>query len=119
RLEGIEPHLVDEAPPPPFARLERANDRVLGGLEVLGGVLVLRIVAAPDVPALHAEPQVHPRVAHRQALLAALAVRVHLAIDAGQVGAAILFRHCPSPWRRSMTPIAGGDQCRGSQWGSG
>src|SRR4029077_305955 len=39
-------------------------------MEVLGGVLVLRRVAAADVAAGEAEPEVDPGVAHLQALLA-------------------------------------------------
>jgi hypothetical protein len=43
--------LVDVAPAPVFSRLERGDDRVLGCVKMLGGVLVLGIVATPDVPA--------------------------------------------------------------------
>jgi hypothetical protein len=39
-------------------------------LEVFGGVLVLRRIAAPHVPADHAHPQVNPGVAHFHALFA-------------------------------------------------
>ena len=46
---------------------------MLRGVEVLGGVLAGRVVAAPDVPADHAEPEVDPWGADLQALLAALA----------------------------------------------
>jgi hypothetical protein len=37
-----------------------------------GGVTVGRVVAAADVPALEADPQVQPRLALRQALFAAV-----------------------------------------------
>ena len=40
----------------------------------------------------HAQAQVHPAVAHLQALLAALAVRLHAAIDRRQVRASVLSR---------------------------
>src|SRR5258708_2148205 len=43
---------------------------------VLGGVLVLRLVAAADVAAGAAQAQVHPGVAHLQAFLAAVRVRL-------------------------------------------
>src|SRR3989449_11582074 len=66
--------LVHVAPAPVLARLERAHDRMLHRPEVLRRVLVLRRVAAPDVPAREAEPQVHPRVADAQALLASAAL---------------------------------------------
>ena len=35
-------HLVDETPAPILARLERAHDRVVGLMEMLGSVLILR-----------------------------------------------------------------------------
>ena len=41
-------------------------------LSVCGGVLVRRVVAAADLAALEADPQMEPGVAHLQALLAAL-----------------------------------------------
>jgi hypothetical protein len=50
----LEVELVDEAPPPILARLVRADQRVLGGAEVLAGVAVRRRVAAADVSALEA-----------------------------------------------------------------
>src|SRR5438105_1087499 len=43
--------LVDVAPAPVLAGLERGHDGMLRRAEVLGGVLVLRLVATPDVPA--------------------------------------------------------------------
>ena len=39
-------------------------------VEVLGGVLVLRRIAAADMTAFEAQPQVHPGVTHGQAFLA-------------------------------------------------
>src|SRR5258708_27809492 len=43
---------------------------------MLRGVLVLRVVAAPDVAARAAKAQVHPRVAHLQAFLATARTRL-------------------------------------------
>ena len=43
---------------------------MLGLVEMLRRVPILRIIAAADVAALEAEPQVHPLVAARQTLLA-------------------------------------------------
>src|SRR5262249_24763998 len=60
---------------PELAGLERANDRVLGGVVMLGRVLVARVVAAADVPARQAEAQVDPFVTHREALVAPLRAR--------------------------------------------
>jgi hypothetical protein len=47
----FEEQLVDVAPTPVLATLEAAHDCVSRLMEVLGGVLVERIVAAADVSA--------------------------------------------------------------------
>src|SRR5258706_1802028 len=70
---GLELDLVGVAPDPALARLERPDDRMPGLPEMGGGMLVRRAVAAADVTAAHAEPEVHPRTAHSQAVLAAVA----------------------------------------------
>lgn len=44
-------------------------------MEVLGGVLVFRRVAATDMAALQAQAQVHPTVTHFQAFFASPGVR--------------------------------------------
>ena len=54
--------LVDIAPEPIFTRLEGLDDRVVSSVEVLCSMLVLRGIAAADVPALGAEAQVYPRI---------------------------------------------------------
>src|SRR6266542_5990011 len=77
-IAEVEHQVVLVAPAPLLAGLDRTHDRMLGVVEVLGGVRVLGVVATADVTALHAQPEVHPRVAHLQALLAA----VGLAVDA-------------------------------------
>jgi hypothetical protein len=51
-----------------LARLGGDNYGVLGGAEVLGGVLVFRGVAAADVAAGLANAQVHPRIREGYAL---------------------------------------------------
>ena len=58
---------------------------------VLGGVLVLRRIAAADIAALEAEAKMHPGVADRQAFFASIR-RVRLALkllrsDGAEVGA--------------------------------
>jgi hypothetical protein len=63
-------YLIDVAPKPVFTRLDGFHDRVLRGAKMLGGVLVLRGIAAAHVAADLAKPQVHPSVAHFDALLA-------------------------------------------------
>ncbi len=61
-------HVVDIAPSPVLARLE-GLDNWMAGLLVMGGrVTVRRRVAASDVPAGQAEPQMYPAVPRRKAL---------------------------------------------------
>jgi hypothetical protein len=50
---------------------------MVDGVEVRGCVLVLRGVAATDVPAIETQAKVDPRVAELQALLTPLSVRGH------------------------------------------
>jgi len=71
-LGDLETDLVDVAPEPVLARLERLDDRMRDRPRVLRRVLVRRRVAAADVAARHAAPQVQPVAAHGEALLAAL-----------------------------------------------
>jgi hypothetical protein len=53
---------------------------------MLGGVLVLRGIAAADVPACEAHTKVNPGIAGFQAFLAAARVRLHV-VDLAQVSA--------------------------------
>src|SRR5690349_21617440 len=55
--------LVDEAPAPVLSGLEGLNDRMPALVEVLAGVPVRRRVAASDVAAREAEPEMHPLAA--------------------------------------------------------
>ena len=48
---------------------------MLGAVEMLGGVLVFGRIAAAHVTTLHAQAQMHPGVAHFQALFATLGMR--------------------------------------------
>src|SRR3954449_9494066 len=64
--------LVDEAPRPVLARLDRAHDRVTIAPGVGAGVAVGGAVAAADVAALEADAQMDPPRAHAQAVLAAV-----------------------------------------------
>jgi hypothetical protein len=63
--------LVGIAPQPILARLQRANDLMLGGVlaGMPAGVLVLRGVAAPHLPIGHTHSQVNPGVAKIKTLL--------------------------------------------------
>jgi hypothetical protein len=59
-------------------------------VKVFGGVLVLRRIAAADVPALEAQTQVNPRIAHLHALFAFVLVRLP---DLNRIEMCALFRH--------------------------
>src|SRR2546421_11426626 len=75
-LVDLEHSVVDVAVHPVLAALERLDDRMAGGAEVLGRVLVLRRVAAANVAADLAQAQVNPGVPHLQTFLAALGFRL-------------------------------------------
>jgi hypothetical protein len=62
--------IVHVAPDPSFARFDRADQWMLGLVEVLGGVFVLGGIAASDVTALDAQAQVYPRIAGLDAFFA-------------------------------------------------
>src|SRR5205085_8666405 len=65
----LEEELVRVAPPPVLARLVGADQRVIVvSVVVPGGVAVRRVVAAADVAAAHAHPQVNPAPAHAHAV---------------------------------------------------
>src|SRR5260370_7716837 len=66
--------LIDIAPAPILAGLERFDDGVLGGMEMLGGVLIFGRIAAPHVPAGEAQAQGYPLVPHLQPFLAPAAL---------------------------------------------
>src|SRR5438552_3753259 len=70
--------VVHIAPPPGLPRLQRAHDRVRGGPEVCRRVAMPRRVAAADVPAREAEPEVDPALAQTEALLATSGARGHI-----------------------------------------
>jgi hypothetical protein len=59
---------VDVAPDPFFSGLDRPHHGVAGVMKMFCGVFVLRRIAASDIPADHAHPQVNPRVAKFDAL---------------------------------------------------
>src|SRR6202042_924173 len=92
-LLPFEHHFIDIAPEPILARLDRLDDRMFRLVKMLRGVFVFRTVAASDVSAFSAEPQVHPRVSHFQALFAAMRCRFYV-LDL--VGVRTDFSHCAS-----------------------
>jgi hypothetical protein len=74
----IEEELVNITPTPVLPWLERLNDWVTGGMEMLGGMRILRIVTTAHMPAFQANTQMHPGVTHFQALLTAISARCDL-----------------------------------------
>src|SRR6266850_3561542 len=70
RCQLARDNLVHVAPHPGFTRFSGADQRMLRGAKVLGGVLVFRGIATTHVSTLQAEPQVDPSVAGFYALLA-------------------------------------------------
>jgi hypothetical protein len=71
RRKRLEFLLVNIAPAPGLAGLQRLNDGMVRLVKVLGGVLARRTVTAAYMAAGEAEPQVHPPAAGREALLTA------------------------------------------------
>jgi hypothetical protein len=87
----LERHLVHETPHPVLSWLERLHDRVLGLVEMLRRVLVLRRIAASHVSADQTETQMHPGIACLQAVFAALRARRNIP-DLAEMGADFLRR---------------------------
>ena len=82
----IEEELVNITPTPVFSWLERLNDRVTGGMEMLGGMRILRIVTTAHMPAFQANTQMYPGVTECKTLLAPLGAPADVA-NLVQVGA--------------------------------
>src|SRR6476661_4834406 len=82
QLRTHETPLLGEVPEPVLARLERPDHRVSRRLVVVGGVLARRRVAATDVSALGATPQVHPPPLCRKAFHTSVTTRADLRVDA-------------------------------------
>src|SRR4030081_346867 len=69
-VRKVEHHFVDITPTPSFRRIISFDDRVPGCAKMFGGVSVWRLIAAPDMAAGAADPQVQPGVAQFQAFFA-------------------------------------------------
>ena len=72
RVSKVEPELVNVTPSPVLVWLEGLNERVSGRVEMLSGMLILRIVTAADMSTDETDAQMYPGVTHFQALLAAI-----------------------------------------------
>lgn len=70
-LRDDHPDLVEVAPAPVLAGLERVDQRVAGLSIVRCRVLVRRVIATPNMATAEADPQMQPYSARPQAVLAA------------------------------------------------
>lgn len=79
RHELLEPKLVNVAPSPLFPRFDGTRDGMLRRPEMPQRMSVLGRVAAPDIAAFHAHPELQPRVLHQHAVVATRSARVYVA----------------------------------------
>ena len=77
RSQRLEILLVNIAPAPFLVRLERADDRVLSRVEVLGGTSVRRVITTAHMPALGTYSKVNPTSMYLQAVLAPQGAWLH------------------------------------------
>jgi len=91
RVSKVQPELVNVTPAPVLIWLEGLHDRVVGRMEMPGGMRILRLVAAADMPAFKADAQVDPGAADFQAILAPIRARCDLTY---LVKMTTLFCHC-------------------------
>src|SRR5262249_39484754 len=95
-IRQIEQRLIDVTPAPALGRIVAFDDRMSGAVEMLGCVLVRRIIATADVTTGPAEPQMQPGAADLQAFLAAERAWRDV-LDVGDMGA--VLHHAFSPTR--------------------
>jgi hypothetical protein len=76
--ELFEPKLIDVAPTPFFTGFDGTGDGMLRRPEMPDGMLVFRRVAAADVTALHAHPELQPCVACHDTVIAIRTARPHV-----------------------------------------
>ena len=74
-IAEVEHYLVNVAPPPAFGRVIAFDDRMPRLVEMFGGMAVRQLVAAADMAAGPAQPQMQPRRPDFQALVAAEGAR--------------------------------------------
>ena len=68
-------NLIDVTPDPVLSRLEGLNDRMVGRVEMLGGMLILRTVAAAHMSTGETEAQVYPGISNFQTVLTSIGAR--------------------------------------------
>src|SRR4051812_14183086 len=85
----VEHHLVNIAPAPAFGRIISLDNGMPATVEMSGGMLAARLVAAADMAATAADPQVKPFPTQLEAFLAAFAAGRDR-LDRAQMAADIL-----------------------------
>src|SRR3984957_5819756 len=83
--EGSDIRLIEVAPAPVLARLEGLHHRVADRIRVGAGMTKWRGVAAADMPARQAQPQMDPGGADPQTFLATLGRTRHHRADQAEV----------------------------------
>lgn len=66
----VDLNIVNITPAPALWRVVALDDRMTGRFKVSTGVTIGRLIAATDVPAIAAEPQMHPTRSDPQAFFA-------------------------------------------------
>jgi hypothetical protein len=83
-IREIKANLIDVTPSPSFRRIVAFDDRVPGGVKVLVGVPVRRVIAAAHVSTGAAQAQVYPDAPRLETFFAAQRARRYR-LDAAQV----------------------------------
>jgi len=78
-VRKIEHHLVDVTPAPPFRWIIGFDDRVPGSVKVFCRVAIGRLIAAADMTAGPADPQMQPGIAQFQAFFTPRSTRKDVA----------------------------------------
>src|ERR1039457_4359767 len=97
---GISPAIIWSTSHPGFSRFDGPYQRMLGFVIVLGGMFVLRRVAAAHMSAFQAQPQVYPRISKFDALLTNVNFGVRN-LDLVEMSARVRHLVPPDPPQRS------------------
>lgn len=101
---GLEEQLIDIAPTPVFPRLERLDQRIVRGVEMLRRMFIGRVVTAANMAAAKAKTQMHPPAAGAEALLATFG---RSRLDVANLTEMIALHQCAFQMRCRLATIAG------------
>jgi hypothetical protein len=96
-------HIIHITPHPVFAWLKRLDDRVSSRMEMFRRVFVFGIITAAHMPTGHAQAQVNPLIAHRQAFLAPFRIGLYL-VDLLDMQTFLLFTLWPGQYSFYRVP---------------